>query len=265
MKLIKIIPILFALTIILTTTNTSAHENHLYDIKYEQDTPWGPMLQFKGSFVAGLSEAFINALAAHPDTKIISMNSPGGLLSEAYKVGTLFSNWNVDVWVPRNAACISACALAFLGGVEYHVSGLLAFHAPWLPQYDGEMKLQDIYSQGQSTGAWQSYYFAANGFRAQLYQMIAQYTNRDTFIMFVNTWDLEYFLMKPERTYTEYLEQKVVPPTVMQGNGELIQAIMRRKTLEVLRNMGEFNYQGGGARLPSYIELKKRHQSGPMQ
>ena len=161
MKLIKIIPILFALTIILTTTNTSAHENHPYDIRYEQDTPWGPMLQFKGSFVAGLSEAFINALAAHPDTKIISMNSPGGLLSEAYKVGTVFSNWNVDVWVPRNAACISACALAFLGGVEYHVSGLLAFHAPWLPQYDGEMKLQDIYSQGQSTGAWQSYYFAA--------------------------------------------------------------------------------------------------------
>jgi hypothetical protein len=51
----------------------------------------------------------------------------------------------------------------------------------------------------------------------------------------------------------------------MQGDGELIQAIMQRKTLEVLRNMGEFNYQGSGARLPSYIELKKRLQSGSMQ
>jgi len=234
--------------------------NNNYHFKYVEETPWGPMLEFRGNFVKGLKDDFMRMLTIYPKTKIISMSSPGGLLDEGYEVGRLLSNYRVSVWVPRDQACISACALAFIGGDNYMVSGLLAFHAPWLPAYDGGMKIMDIYSQGQNTGAVQSYWFALNGFRAQLYMTITQYTNRDTFLMFLNTRDLNYFLMHPERTYSEYLEFKDMPKTVLQGNGDLLEAVMVRKRLEVLRKAGEFNFDGSNSKLPSYRELQRLHR-----
>ena len=215
------------------------------------------MISFRGNFVEGVKEEFAKVLKNYPQTKIISMDSPGGLLSVGYNVGMLLSDYKLDVWVPQDKACISACALAFLGGWEYRVSGTLAFHAPWLPNYIGDMKLMDIYSQGQNTGAVQSYYFAANGFRAQFYKMLAQYTNRDTFMIFTNTDDLNHFLMYPERTYEEYLEVKDPPTSVLQGTGELIAAVVKRKRLEVLKNKGQFNYKGSGGEVPDYKDLQR--------
>jgi hypothetical protein len=232
--------------------------NAKYHISYEKDTQWGPMLIFRGDFVTGLTDTFIQYLTKYPDVKIVSMASPGGLLSEGYKLGTLFSRYNLETWVPRDSACISACALAFIGGLNYRVSGLLAWHAPWLPVYTGEIKLENIYTQGQTTSASQAYYFAANGFRAQFWMMIAEYTNRENFLLIHNTQDLNHFLMVDERTYKEYLEQKALPPTVFQGRVEHIEAIMRLKRLEILENNGLFRDTATGAERESYIELKKR-------
>ncbi|NDB29866.1 hypothetical protein EB155_09040, partial [archaeon] len=66
-----------------------------------------------------------------------------------------------------------------------------------------------------------------------------------------------YFLMHPERTYSEYLEFKDMPKTVLQGNANLLEAVMARKKLEVLRKAGEFNFDGSGNKLPTYIELQR--------
>lgn len=231
-----------------------------YAFRYAPETPWGPMLQFRGNFVTGVKNDFIRMLELYPDTKIVSLESPGGLLTEGYDVGTVLSDNKLNVWVPRDGACISACALAFIGGWEYKVSGILAFHAPWLPKYEGDMKLMDIYSQGMMTGAAQSFWFALNGFRAQFFMTIAQFTNRDTFMILTNTQDLMWFLMHPERTYAEYLEVKPLPSSVLQGNGDLMSQIMERKRLEVLRNKGEFNFQSGTGKYPSYKEMQKLHQ-----
>ena len=255
--IIKVI-ILATVVILAIPSISKSHEgNPNFHFKYVKETPWGPMLEFKGTFVTGLKNEFIRQLSKYKDIKIVSMSSPGGLLMEGYEVGKVLSNYRLTTWVPRDQACISACALAFIGGENYKVSGVLAFHAPWLPKYDGSQKLMDIYSQGQNTGSTQSYWFAANGFRAQLYMAITQYTNRDTFMLFTNSGDLNHFLMYPERTYEEYLEWKDSPSTILQGTGELIAAIVKRKRLEVLRNMGEFNFQGSGGDYPSYKQLQK--------
>ena len=232
MKLLNIFVALFILPSILIA------ETQEPVFTYTEITPVGPMIEFSGDFIPGLAKRFEGILKLHPNVKTISLSSNGGLLSEGYAVGELFSNKLINVWVPKDAACISACALAFLGGAKYKISGLLAFHAPWLPQYDGRIKLEDIYSTGQSTGADQSYWFAANGFRAQFYQMIAKFTNRETFVILTSTKDLELFLMIDGRTYSEYLTYKPVPDSVIQGGMEALANARSKKLKEIWNDRG---------------------------
>jgi hypothetical protein len=248
--------------LLMSASSLLAHEtvinNQKYSIEYDKDGLYGnPMLIFKGDFVKGLAKSFIRAYARHPDVTMVSMSSPGGLLTEAYEVGKILSNYKAHVWVPRNATCISACALAFMGGETYKISGIIAFHAPYMPVYKGSVSMDKIYSEGQMTGSYQSYYFAANGFRAQLYMMIAQYTNKSTFVYFMNSHDFYYFLMHPERTYKEYLVQNAVPKSVVQGGDQLMKAIQQRKMYEVLRNNSEINVFTSGKVL-RYKEMQKK-------
>ena len=205
---------------------------------YTEKTPIGPIISFRGDFTPGLVIEFEKFLKLHPDAKTLTLSSNGGLLTEGYKVGELLSTKLLDVWIPKDSTCVSACALAFLGGHKYKISGILAFHAPWLPRYDGRMKIEDIYSNGQSTGADQSYWFAANGFRAQFYQMIAKYTNRETFVILTNTKDLELFLMIDGRTYSEYLTYKPVPDSVIQGGIEEFAKERAKKLEEIWEDRG---------------------------
>ena len=246
---------------LMSTTQAVSHEKtEKYTIKYVKDGLYGnPMLVFKGEFVPGLAKSFIRSYARHPDVKMVSMASPGGLLTEAYEVGKILSNYKAHVWVPRNAACISACALALMGGETYKISGILAFHAPYMPVYQGSISMDRIYSEGQMTGSYQSYYFAANGFRAQLYMMIAQFTNKSTYVFFMNSHDFYYFLMYPERTYKDYLMQNPAPKSVIQGGEKVLKAIREKKMFEVLRNNSEINVfkLGDDAELNNVLSYKE--------
>ena len=208
-----------------------------YKIEFVPETPLGPMIKFEGTFVKGLTEHFLEALRLYPTVTAVSMASPGGSLSEGYKLGEAMSKYNLVVWVPKGKVCVSACALAFVGGWKYLIGGILAFHSPYLPQYDPATKLEEIYYSGQYTGVQQMYYFAANGFRAQLYMTIATYTDRETYVMFTNTNDLHHFLMIDERTYKEYLSWTEQPETVIQGGPEEFTALVKQKRLELFEEL----------------------------
>jgi hypothetical protein len=74
---------------------------------------------------------------------VICLSSPGGNLVEGLKIGELIrANW-MATYVPPNAECLSACAIAFMHGriafwedlVNYrviHPTAKLGFHAPSL-------------------------------------------------------------------------------------------------------------------------------------
>ena len=208
-----------------------------YQIDYIKDTPIGPLLKLEGEFREGLTEYALHALKLHPDVIGISMSSPGGSLDEGYKLGKAMSDYNLIMWVPKGKACVSACALAFIGGWKYLVGGILAFHSPYLPAYTPEMKLETIYKLGEITGVNQMHYFAANGFRAQLYMTIAQYTDKETFMIFTNTNDLHHFLMIEDRTYKDYLSFKTQPKTVIQGDMEKFKEIVLQKNAELFEEL----------------------------
>ena len=51
-----------------------------------------------------------------PSNNTISLDSPGGSLLEAIKIGRYIAEHNFSTLVEKNATCESACTLAFLGG-----------------------------------------------------------------------------------------------------------------------------------------------------
>ncbi|MBN9512517.1 MAG: hypothetical protein J0H97_03895 [Alphaproteobacteria bacterium] len=70
----------------------------------------------------------------------IELDSRGGALEEGLRMGRLFRRFGVTTIVRRNARCLSACALAFLGGAtvaaarivpsrRLEIGGQLGFHA----------------------------------------------------------------------------------------------------------------------------------------
>jgi len=81
-----------------------------YKIEYVPETPLGPLLSFKGTFVKGLTENFIRALILHPDVKAVTMSSPGGSLDEGYKLWKCNVGLQLNCHGPqRSGMCFCMC------------------------------------------------------------------------------------------------------------------------------------------------------------
>ncbi len=86
-------------------------------------------IRLSGPFRAGDSLAMKQMLArlaaetpAAPGTPLatVELSSLGGDLDEGLKISTLFRDYNVATIVRKKDLCLSACALAFLGGTSAH-------------------------------------------------------------------------------------------------------------------------------------------------
>ena len=65
--------------------------------------------------------------------KVVHLNSTGGRILEAERIGALIKGRNLSTYVP--AQCLSACTIIFLSGHERFIgpSGRLGFHQPDFP------------------------------------------------------------------------------------------------------------------------------------
>ena len=82
--------VLVSLLLIVTPLMASSQQLP-YKIEFVPETPLGPMIKFEGTFVKGLTEHFLEALRRYPTVTAVSMSSPGGALSEGYKLGEAMS------------------------------------------------------------------------------------------------------------------------------------------------------------------------------
>jgi hypothetical protein len=109
-------------TILLLTAGSAGHAADIVVTKAS-----GPTLRLSGPLKRGDAETakrILSALPA-PATKsgpraTIELSSIGGDLYEGLKLGYLFRDHNVATVVRRGDTCLSACALAFLGGTSSH-------------------------------------------------------------------------------------------------------------------------------------------------
>lgn len=95
---------------------------------------------------------------------VVSLDSEGGSFEEALKLADLFSEIPIGTYVGADAVCMSACAIAFLGGKKLseeansiytdrtmHPSAKLGFHAPSLGLSGTSLVPADLLEKSYST------------------------------------------------------------------------------------------------------------------
>ncbi|KAF1056724.1 MAG: hypothetical protein GAK44_00130 [Pseudomonas delhiensis] len=84
-------------------------------------------------------EALLRDLRAHPGKfarKIALLDSIGGSVSEAMRMGRLLRESGFDTWVPTNSVCQGSCVYLLVAGRQKHVSGYVGLHRPYFPKGD---------------------------------------------------------------------------------------------------------------------------------
>jgi hypothetical protein len=100
----------------------------------------GRELEFAGGITFGAAKDFQRFLDAMPAVQIVHLNSPGGRIAEAGRIGRLISARKLSTYVVGN--CLSACTTVFLSGRQRLISpqGRLGFHQPDFPGLTNEMR-----------------------------------------------------------------------------------------------------------------------------
>jgi hypothetical protein len=98
----------------------------------------GRELEFSGGITFGAAKDFQRFLDAMPAVQVVHLNSPGGRVAEAERIGHLLSARKLSTYVVGN--CLSACTTIFLSGRERLISpqGRLGFHQPDFPGLTSE-------------------------------------------------------------------------------------------------------------------------------
>ena len=166
------------------------------------------ILHLTGDFDEGIGKDVEYLLDKHTVSEAV-LYSPGGLGYEGYVAAGALSKHEVPVRVAKETYCISACAIAFIGGTDYKVNdGILAFHKGWV--MDEPWKNQnEAFAAGQAAGAYDAYFLTANGFSFELSSLIQQHTNPDKFIVFTHEDQLnEFYVRSEENNIDDYLKEK---------------------------------------------------------
>ncbi len=173
-------------------------------------------ITFQGPVLRGDVEKLKNFALLHPEHNWIAMSSPGGLANVGYQLGQTISELGLSVYVPYGGACVSACYIAFLGGKNYDIDGVLAAHNAYLKdggmdETGGTPDINQTIVYGQQLGAYDAFYHLANGFNFTLPYMIAQHTDKDTFVAFTDQEDLNAFYARnDEDKIGDYLRADMV-------------------------------------------------------
>ena len=72
----------------------------------------------------------INRTGENRQIRRLLIHSPGGLAGEAMQIGRLIRANNVEVFIPRELSCISACVLILAGGATRTIAGQVGIDHP---------------------------------------------------------------------------------------------------------------------------------------
>jgi uncharacterized membrane protein (UPF0127 family) len=93
----------------------------------------GKELEFSGGITFGTAKEFRQFLDAMPDVNIVRLESHGGRILEAQRIGDLIKIRRLDTYVSDD--CLSACTIVFLSGTHRLIEprAKLGFHQPDFP------------------------------------------------------------------------------------------------------------------------------------
>jgi hypothetical protein len=101
----------------------------------------GAELEFSGGITFGASEEFKRFSEAMGALKIVHLNSVGGRIEEAQRIGDLIRERKLDTYV--SGSCLSACTIVFLSGKNRFItqSAKIGFHQPDFPGLTSEDRI----------------------------------------------------------------------------------------------------------------------------
>jgi hypothetical protein len=77
----------------------------------------GDTIEIKGMIELGDFDKFTVKLGRFPDSKTVSLNSPGGRARDAFQIGRLLRIWEMGTVVPAGQTCGSSCVLIWAAGI----------------------------------------------------------------------------------------------------------------------------------------------------
>ncbi|SDI45037.1 COG3904 family protein [Pseudomonas panipatensis] len=72
-------------------------------------------------------------------SKVALLDSIGGSLAEAIKMGRLLREAGFDAWVPSNGVCQGTCVYLLAAGRTRQVRGYVGLHRPYFPNGDSSL------------------------------------------------------------------------------------------------------------------------------
>ena len=197
------------------------------------------ILMYMGPIEKNTTEVITFFANQYPEIDEISLHSPGGVAHESFELGQYFSERKLTTTVGHGRICLSACAIAFIGGDNYKVDGILGYHSAYvkLPE-DATVTRKTVnlgYRTGQALGAQMSHYFRLNGFHDYLSMTINNRTTPERFLIFTHENQLmEWFARAPEGEpdlLEYYVNGSALPDKIMERqrimDGPLMQAYIR--------------------------------------
>lgn len=97
------------------------------------------IITLTGEIVEGDFETFDNILKENPNLRVLNLNSPGGIVNEAFDIAALVFNNGMITSIEVGGECNSMCPIIFLSGREKFMAEdqILAFHPAFVEDIDG--------------------------------------------------------------------------------------------------------------------------------
>jgi hypothetical protein len=104
----------------------------------------GQEMEFTGGITFGAAKEFDRFVEALGGLKLVHLNSPGGRISEAQKMGEIIRRHGLSTYVSED--CLSACTIIFLNGRDrlINAKSRVGFHQPYFPGMTEESKREAV-------------------------------------------------------------------------------------------------------------------------
>lgn len=128
----------FIISAIITLCLTNAHAA---EISIQQTDKNNKYIQIIGEIEPSDGQTFKELVYRYRPTEVL-LDSPGGSLSVGLSIGQTIRELGINTLVPSNAICYSACAIAWLGGLQRYItkSSEVGFHAAY--KIENERKIE---------------------------------------------------------------------------------------------------------------------------
>jgi len=160
----------------------------------------GNAIRLEGEIERGDAN-ILQSLITSTGITTLYLNSNGGNALEGYSLGYTINRNGILTIVGDAGTCLSACAIAFIGGTSKVLSGNLGFHVAWSTQ---EGTFSEGMKNGQFFGTINAAYLFNMGYSIQLQYIVSQVTDAETFLI-LNSDDLKLLEMS-DGAFTDFVE-----------------------------------------------------------